>query len=295
MPSSSSFLALPRELRNSIYEYALTSTTGLYYREPSELDHEYKNTKPKSYQKPRIRKPILYIRHYETHDIRASDEFNQLAYVNRQIRAETTTQELKYNKIHFRRHRDDQRLASLQLISFLKCRSVTTAPWPIEIAITDFDTEQVPIELLALQVTMQHGTELNRLCSERPNVSVQFTLSGWRGAKDNTKACMSFFVVLGICLMDALRGKQASPCLLRPGSRCQTRVNKILKSITKDRLQGDGDGMLTRAANLRVVPDEGTVWDEEKWLAFMDGEGGADYFHREETLEQVKRWIEEGI
>lgn len=71
-------LDLPAELRNKVYEYALTHGDGLLYKNANEsLGH-----------------PYLYIPG-------EAFEFNLLKMVNRQLNSETCGLELKFNTIHF--------------------------------------------------------------------------------------------------------------------------------------------------------------------------------------------------
>jgi hypothetical protein len=138
MSYSSPFLALPGEIRNQIYEYALTLSKDLYHREPTKSDRKRKKCKaylPNS----RIQKSIFYSPREGKKRIRASDEINQLQYVNRRLHTETGLLELQYNSFRFIRHQDDERLASSQLISFLRLFSATIVPWHLNLTMEDYD------------------------------------------------------------------------------------------------------------------------------------------------------------
>jgi hypothetical protein len=75
-------LTIPRELRDAIIEYSLTSSEELHFRTPGKdgIKCGLSTTAP---------------------DDKEFREFNQIKYVNRQLHRETAGHEIKFNTVHF--------------------------------------------------------------------------------------------------------------------------------------------------------------------------------------------------
>ena len=124
-PKASNILNILAQLRNRIWECALTSPTPLHYCEPlnTAADREaFKNTEVHCFQE--LAKPLLYTATPDEDSPQFLSEvklyeYNQLKYVNKQLYWETTDLELQYNALLIRRTSPMQKPRMEQLVELL--------------------------------------------------------------------------------------------------------------------------------------------------------------------------------
>ena len=175
MASSSLFLSmLPAEIRNTIYELALTAPEPLRCFDPVLWD-EYNPTNKRHY---------LYLRATPTDALDElafefdTVEYNQLKYVSKEVYAETVGLELKYNEITLRASRKNGYASSYLLLNrWLSSIPVTKRSW--------IKTINITIETMSRCV--EGGPEdaytltyLTRLCNDNPSMRVKYYLPMWR-------------------------------------------------------------------------------------------------------------------
>jgi hypothetical protein len=175
MASSSLFLSmLPAEIRNTIYELALTAPEPLRCFDPVLWD-EYNPTNKRHY---------LYLRATPTDALDElafefdTVEYNQLKYVSKEVYAETVGLELKYNEITLRVSRKNGYASSFLLLNrWLSSIPVTKRSW--------IKTINITIETMGRCV--EGGPEdadtltcLTRLCNDNPSMRVKYYLPMWR-------------------------------------------------------------------------------------------------------------------
>lgn len=256
--------ALPGEIRNRIYEYALTCSTELRYIE----DVTAKQSKPILYQAPQDctciggyvmveeytipRKCVLHAK---------PTEFNQLKYVNRKLYEETAGLELKLNPLVFRRATDSVRTCGEQLVDFLQCLSPKFLPWLNKIFLNDTLRET---ESLILRENPETLMLLDRFCSTYTHIEMRYSLPKWRLCTTNANLDgYECFFSEGLCISYALRRDDHSR-LFQPHVQAEYR-EKITQLFHED---GDADEELEStikrwvferlerlvAPNMRFVP-----------------------------------------
>ncbi|KAB2104277.1 hypothetical protein AG0111_0g7843 [Alternaria gaisen] len=175
MASSSLFLSmLPAEIRNTIYELALTAPEPLRCFDPVFWD-EYNPTNKRHY---------LYLRATPTDALDElafefdTVEYNQLKYVSKEVYAETVGLELKYNEITLRVSRKSEYATSFLLLNrWLSSIPVTKRSWIKTINIT-IETKSRYVE--AGPEGVDTLARLTRLCNDNPSMRVKYYLPMWR-------------------------------------------------------------------------------------------------------------------
>jgi hypothetical protein len=175
MASSSLFLSmLPAEIRNTIYELALTAPEPLRCFDPVLWD-EYNPTNKRHY---------LYLRATPTDALDElafefdTVEYNQLKYVSKEVYAETVGLELKYNEITLRVSRKSEYATSFLLLNrWLSSIPVTKRSWIKTINIT-IETKSRYVE--AGPEGVDTLACLTRLCNDNPSMRVKYYLPMWR-------------------------------------------------------------------------------------------------------------------
>lgn len=170
-------MSLPSELRNRIYEFALSASTPLYYLEP------HKGSKA-----------ILHIRTALPHPPHhQAVEFNQLKYANKQLYAETAGLELKFNNITISARWAFNNPAA-KLVTWLSSMPPAKIAWINTITLT-FDVRPVLYGIVSLQVpeTAETIAQLSHLCKSHPTINVKYILPFWQPHQLITKFDTLFF------------------------------------------------------------------------------------------------------
>jgi hypothetical protein len=176
MASSSLFLSmLPAEIRNTIYELALTAPEPLRCFDPVLWD-EYNPTNKRHY---------LYLRATPTDALDElafefdTVEYNQLKYVSKEVYAETVGLELKYNEITLRVSRKSEYATSFLLLNrWLSSIPVTKRSWIKTINIT-IETKGHRVGT-GLEEDADIIACLTGLCNDNPSMRVKYYLPMWR-------------------------------------------------------------------------------------------------------------------
>ncbi|CAI9633359.1 hypothetical protein GT037_008913 [Alternaria burnsii] len=181
MASDSPFLRLlPAEIRNAIYELALTAPEPLRCFDPVVWD-DYNPNKKRHY---------LYFRVTSTNslDEPAFDvdpvEYNQFKYVSKELHAETVGLELKYNDIMFRVSKKSENATSFLLLNrWLSTIPVAKRSWIKTINIR-METKgcHPPHKMPEDAHTI---ARLTRLCNDNPLMIVKYHLPKWRVILDH--------------------------------------------------------------------------------------------------------------
>jgi len=251
------FLLLPGEVRNMIYEYAFTSPSGrLQYRAPLSSESCLSATMRVDSITPAT----------------GHQPFNQLQYVNKQLRAETADGSLclRHNTLHFDYYPPSDRTASAQLIVFLNLLLSKGFTWPVSIIMNDFD----PLVTRPNHFCEEPSTiiELARLCEALPSVTVRYVLSEWT---------------------DFDRWNQ-NPSNLIPGQAMFLYRGTYYETA----LRKSKGPWKVRAMNLRFMPKEGVNTDAEVWRTHVmsaRATNGGHIWDPDRAAELVDEWVANGI
>lgn len=287
---SSRFLQLPAELRNNVYEYVLTSPHALRSRKPTNGEHLPHGSDP-STSSSKVLEP-------------SADEFNQIKYVNKEIYKEANALELRYNTLRFAYRPEDGSLASAQLISFMSSLPAPQKSWLRTIVVDDrnseHDNHSDAFKAFAPLDKPQIIAMLGQICSQNPKILVRYTMTYWStttvtGVPNNPfkLPAMTFFILRGVGLAHALFPQDGSLSLMMPGHG--PAVN-FYESLARHGATWRYDVPISsfQAPNLRFVPAEGVIWDEQAWRDWAKHTGLFNV-NIEAVIKQVKMWIEEGI
>ncbi|KAH6644137.1 hypothetical protein C7974DRAFT_439401 [Boeremia exigua] len=169
MASSPTLLSLPPEIRNRIYEFALTPDRGALYH----VYNQASSGKKSFFFEPSSPEPVDF-----SPALDAQAEFNQLKYVNRQLYSETAAVELEYcRNLFFDYKVSRERAQGAQVVSFLKSVSPTIRARLCTICIRDFDdASPVNRQFHDSATTMSN---LDYFCCQHPNLSIRYEITGW--------------------------------------------------------------------------------------------------------------------
>jgi len=188
MASTSPLLCLPAELRNTIYELALTHTKPLHYRKPEgDEDKSYLYLPEAPSQQMHDEKPV---------------EYNQLKYVNKQLWAETAGLELKFNDIAFDINPDHLPSSEL-LTAWVSSISVAKRSWikTITIRYGNMAPEQKDLSADGPNAIAR----LTQVCNDVPSMRVKYHVPFWTFGSSQSWGNFCFFAT-GESLEYAYRG-----------------------------------------------------------------------------------------
>jgi hypothetical protein len=205
MHKMSRLLALPAELRNRIFAFALTSSKGLRYSQ------DFTST-PKDVccsVNPRAREDAT--RHH----------FNQIKYVSRSLHTETVGVELRLNDtLHFGMQRSSKMSPAEELIAYIESLSSREQAWLRKVIVDD---ESPRVEKDSAETV----AALVRTCNQCPSLELHYVLSNWVISESPTAAETSFFLCIGIAYASAIR-QYRYPDLYQLGSPFAEMVRKYI-------------------------------------------------------------------
>lgn len=277
-------LDLPAELRNRIYECALTeSPPELQYMEDKIDDTRWK--------------PVLIASYQES--------CNALKYTCRQLYAETAGLELKYNTIILQQQDCDDLSPSRKLHRFSD-------------RVSDHECRQMRTLVLRTAPAAQtepyrHFVDLARWCATKPQVTVKYVFANfcfaippdlpedvrnW-GSQDvaSSVRAASDFLLTGVYHMIALRGHRWSASeWSRLGFHAVMEVSQEVIADVAERLEGSGSPEHMDVPGLRFYPDEKVInpaMKEAVRLSAVRNGVGAEV--KEEWVTMFEKWVSEGI
>ncbi|KAI4667099.1 uncharacterized protein J4E79_001783 [Alternaria viburni] len=187
MANTSFLLDLPAELRNTIYQLALTHSEPLHYRMPKDGED----------------KPYLYHREapFQQGDDEKLVEYNQLKYVNKQLYAETAGLELKFNDVTLSESSGHESPSDM-LTAWVSSISIAKRSWIKTISITcdKYDPKCFDSE------SAEAVARLARLCNDIPTMRVKCYNPFW--AYTNRRHYdVVFFFMAALSIYYAYRGE----------------------------------------------------------------------------------------
>jgi hypothetical protein len=284
------FLRLPAELRNTIYELALTAPKPLSQKIPVRY-HEGECGECERVEE----RPFLY--HYDEPDDPVTGspspiEFNQLKYVNKQIYAETVGLELKYNDIALDMFVDRGGASPAErLVEWLSSMPTTKRSWikTISVKVT-FHTSIPRREQPRIPDRANTIARLTRLCNDNPSMTVKYYLPSCKLEHYRFRSGLFFFIAADhIC--HALRGKGYGEFFKSDSSSVTAKLWRQEVKGAPTRLED------LQAKNLRYFPTlprgdcvpimkEDFLWARNEHIPEAEQWVGNKY---------LKEWIEHGI
>jgi hypothetical protein len=241
---------LPDEIRNKIYEYALSST-HLFLRMPFD-DQQAVSADP-----TRLKRPILQSRQTDSPDV----EYNQLKFVCRQAYAETAGLELKYNGlIVCDRSRDDEAVG-LQFVKFLENIGAAKHSWLHGCLIDLVDgreNENRPGHTF-LPDSAATVARIASFCNANPSVSVHYIIPSFDALVKPHKPviCPITFMSTGIYYAHFLRNRKNDSML------------QFAPNVNGEDWTRNIDIQTLQAPNLRFRPVDDTL-DEAEFRRFLN-------------------------
>ncbi|KAF3010960.1 hypothetical protein E8E13_010437 [Curvularia kusanoi] len=314
----SAFLQLPGEIRNRIYEYALTSSSRIQY-----LDNEGSARQKSIFYEGSelLKQPISKV----------PPEFNQLKYVNRQLHHETVTLELKYNSVAFLDAQDAfANPCGCQMWSFIEDLKPSLRLWLTNVTVA-LSPADLPFRPFSRDAPEKLAV-LDRLCLENPHINLRVVIPGWRlcPGKD-PKSSVQAFVSRGLLFAHSFRADRSQSFFLPPYRPMREYPNKAVHKLLAEETRGimrrarhyqsrayeqyNRDimdrpytpvqelvkwgigrvGKLT-APNLRLVPVVDLTWRGRlDALPVYNVVHYVDAIDLDAVLPQIKKWISEGI
>ncbi|KAF2661753.1 hypothetical protein K491DRAFT_773726 [Lophiostoma macrostomum CBS 122681] len=290
MTSFSPFLAIPGEIRNHIYKFALTSPNGLYCNRTIDVQS---------------RKPVLYILENEAspdtaaskHDISNVLEYNQLKYVNKLLYKEAAGLELQYNVVTFLRNNDVEPNPIGQFLDFARACNPAKLEWPMRIVLST--AGHIPPPKEGTKPWYQDCRELIKLCSVYPNITVSklirlFSIGADPYAIPDTSRQLVSGVLYDSILRDRPFPHQYMPVDTIADWQNQTQMLVDMWGGQQFIDEGKLDNISFLPEDWQKGFDRDAFLDPSKWSsrmrAFMDTP-----HKREFWADTVERWYTEGI
>jgi hypothetical protein len=183
---SSLLLRLPGELRNNIYDYALT------------IDDKVIVTKLGD-------KPALCVTVPQGGRFTKDVEINQLQYVNKMLRVETKGYGLKRNDIHFATIHYDDPSPMAACLQFLMCLAPRWLESVRKVYIRREEADPPSFDGFA---NLDVQKSLINICRDNPHITIHWACSGWL-----LPDTICRFLLDSISLVDAYRGIDIRPKL----------------------------------------------------------------------------------
>ena len=269
-PQPTPLLRLPGELRNRIYEYALTNENGLYYTK-KHFNAGPRNSKPsklalhtKELHKPKLvmADPVwdnldiyscsevswINSDYYDELKRSYTEDFNQLKYVCRQLYSETAGLELKYNDL------------------------ILSAKWNLLSKLTQSFAEFPVSGTVSLRKVILRGPldpikkllKLDEFCKQQPHITVHYQI-----VQLQYTTFVEDLMAMGLALNLVLRGVDLSHLLphLLPQSVSPLSLLMEYQNMVV-RISGSlplGEITPLRAGNLKFWPGENLQTDHCKF------------------------------
>ncbi|KAF1848609.1 uncharacterized protein K460DRAFT_403891 [Cucurbitaria berberidis CBS 394.84] len=217
--SQSPLLRLCGEIRNRIFEYALTSSTPLHHSLDTQTPRFAVTMVPVPQFLLNISQHPILIEENVLRDLnlRQHPEFNQLKYVNKQLYAETAGLEIQYNTILFSPqmmpHQSalHQKTAEQCFLYFLAPMEASKMSWLTTVII---DSRRHCLAMLnANAPLMPDLPAIVLLCKTNPDIKVRYQFRNWEFDCYRAEASMNFLSA-GVALTVALKGTEAGKQVL---------------------------------------------------------------------------------
>ncbi|KAF2823018.1 hypothetical protein CC86DRAFT_75168 [Ophiobolus disseminans] len=278
MAEASQLRVLPAELRNRIFEYALTAPEDLRYCMPVEG----------------ASKPTFRVSATETDEAVTSHPFNQLKFVSRQFYAETAGIEIRLNTISFALQNGSAMSPAEHLTEFLQSMSPKARSWLRKVIVRDDNPQYRHHSTIVLQDTAETISKLAEICERLPSVTLYYVLSKWTFSEEVTTSEMLSFLRNGIMCASALKGQELTDML---GERSLIHFTARYWIHRLDDWKGNVDVRSLRSSNVKFVPNmaskgSAVISSLDRYLEhfLLKWENRA-----EQMVTLLKRWTDEGI
>jgi hypothetical protein len=187
----SSFLGLPAEIRNAIYELALTAPGDLT------VHWEAVSTSPRS-----RKKPVMMASGTSSSE---SQPINSLRYVNRQQYKETAGLEIKFNRVVF--EDPEPKKATERFLDFISQATPARLTWLKAMALEEKAARNEAEKLFWTQSRPGSLVEIMRFCARNRHTTVDLREPGFEIITRDGDLQAYKFLGAGIILTLALRGQ----------------------------------------------------------------------------------------
>lgn len=296
------------ELRNKIYEYALMSDNPLLcVMSPI----TYPNRKPK------IIPPESEVHGISLQAAVIRPSFNQLQFVNRQLRHETAGLEIKFNPIRFPRTVLDGGTSQIPmqgLLAFRAACSTTKFLWLTDVRLRSLGRlTETMIEPWGSSYGILPVVDF---CKTHPHIQVQYVPVDFAVWSDDYRRHIDFFLHFGAALTLAVRRDNGAltECLLDSGPFGRSSSPTWVETIVQDALINGQvlntpsvhvrlDQVFSGISNLRIFPSMERV-DNEAFANYRYGYSSGGPLRRvgdfpeqqqEKWLKWAQTWVKDGI
>ncbi|KAH7091416.1 hypothetical protein FB567DRAFT_616990 [Paraphoma chrysanthemicola] len=245
-PHPAFLLSLPGELRNRIWEYALTSSNPIHHARVSRItaDGHTRNSYVLS-----ARSTITISDSAMREGLAGSAlEFNNIKYVNQQLYDETANLELKCNEVQFSQLDAGQASALDQLVGYTERLTEAHVKWLAKVVLAPHADAD------ALDDVEDHRelSNLIKFYEQHPNVHVTYYLSRWGEAGK----ILPNFICDGFHLAFLLRGIILQS-VFAESSFANQATNRLRQLIGFDHFTAWAQLGMVAGKNIRVFPNKG--------------------------------------
>ncbi|KAH7081377.1 hypothetical protein BKA63DRAFT_487106 [Paraphoma chrysanthemicola] len=191
LPHPAFLLSLPGELRNRIWEYALTSSVSIHHARTSRITADGQS---------RISYVLSACSTIATSDPPTQEgpagstlEYNNIKYVNRQLYDETANLEMKYNKIQFSQLNAGEASALDQVVGYTARLPRKHVKWLANVILEPHaDADALRLWQKDNRKGHRELSILIKYCEQHPDVHITYYHSRWGGAGKTLLGIMQY-------------------------------------------------------------------------------------------------------